>query len=62
MKLVYVILSALVSVIYGYLWYMGESIPAWNALIWVLMVFFQDLTNYLDEVNAKLQDVVNKIG
>lgn len=49
MKLTYMILSGLVSVLYGYLWYLGESVPAWNALIWVLLVFSNDVTNYLDE-------------
>ena len=49
MKLTYVILSGLVGILYGYLWYLGESVPAWNALIWVIIVFFQDLSNYLDE-------------
>lgn len=49
MKLTYMILSGLVSVLYGYLWYLGESVPAWNALIWVIIVFSNDLTNYLDE-------------
>lgn len=49
MKLTYMILSGLVCVLYGYLWYLGESVPAWNALIWVIIVFSNDLTNYLDE-------------
>lgn len=49
MKLTYMILSGLVSVLYGYLWYLGESVPAWSALIWVLLVFSNDVTNYLDE-------------
>jgi hypothetical protein len=48
MKLAYVILSGFVSIMYGYLWYLGESIPAWHALIWVLAVFFSDVSNYLE--------------
>jgi hypothetical protein len=49
MKLTYMILSGLVCILYGYLWYLGESIPAWAPLPWVLIVFSNDLTNYLDE-------------
>jgi len=49
MKLTYMILSGLVCILYGYLWYLGESIPAWAALPWVVVVFFDDLSTYLDE-------------
>lgn len=49
MKLFYVILSGLAMLAYGYLWYLGESVPAWHPLIWVVGVFFVDVSNYLDE-------------
>lgn len=49
MKLFYVILSGLAMTIYLYLWYLGVNIPAWHPLIWVIPVFFHDLSNYLDE-------------
>jgi hypothetical protein len=49
MKLLYVILSGIALLAYASLWYLGESIPAWHPLIWVVAVFFRDLSDYLDE-------------
>ena len=41
-------LSAFVLVSYLVLWYQGEMIPAWHAAIWVTIVYFNDLGEYLD--------------
>lgn len=48
MKLAYVILSGLCCSIFAYEWYTNALIPAWSALPWCLIVFFQDIDNYLD--------------
>ena len=42
-----VIVTGLVFLSYMYGWYIGESVPAWQAAIWVFACFINDLDEYL---------------
>ena len=42
------ILTGLATLCYLFLWYQGEMIPAWQAAIWVFIVFLDDLKEYLN--------------
>jgi len=41
-----VIFSGLCVLLFGYLWYMGEEVPAWQAFFWCFIVFINDLEEY----------------
>lgn len=48
MKLLIAIVSALACISFGYSWYQGISVPAWQPLIWCFIVFISDLEKYLE--------------
>ena len=49
MKLFVLILGAIACIVYAIMWYLGETVPAWQALIWAFLVFVDDFADYLDE-------------
>jgi len=48
MKLITLILSVLVAVVYAIQWYNDIQVPAWQALIWVLIVVIHDFNDYFE--------------
>jgi hypothetical protein len=40
-------LTGFVTLSYLLSWYQGEMVPAWQAAIWALIVFLDDLKEYL---------------
>lgn len=55
-KLIMAILTGFVAVVYCIQWYNGVQIPAWQALIWVLVVFIRDLDDYFQDKLRKTLD------
>jgi len=49
MKLFMVILTAVCLLSYLYSWYKGDSVPAWQAAIWVAFAFVTELEEYLEQ-------------
>lgn len=53
-KLFQMILSGFCACVYAFEWYNGIQIPAWQALIWVLVAFVNDLDDYVSSrLNSK---------
>jgi hypothetical protein len=48
MKMLTMILTGFCAIAYAVQWYLGAQIPAWQALIWVSVVFINDLNEYLE--------------
>lgn len=48
LKLVGIFIIAFVCVSYAIQWYRGESVPAWQALIWAFIVMMNDVIEYLE--------------
>lgn len=48
-KLFIIVAVALSLLSYLYGWYMGESVPAWQAAVWTSLVLVQEIAEYLDE-------------
>ena len=59
MKLLMLFLSGFVAVVYAIQWYYGALIPAWQALIWVAIVFIHDLDDY---VQSKFRATLDKLS
>lgn len=55
-KFLQLILSGFVAVVYCIQWYNNIQIPAWQALIWVLIVFVHDLDDYISSKLRKTLD------
>ena len=48
MKLFSLILTGFCALVYAIEWYAGIQIPAWQALIWVSVVFIHDMFEYME--------------
>jgi hypothetical protein len=46
-KLFYIVIAALTALLYLYQWYIDIKVPAWQAAIWVAIVFIHELDDYL---------------
>ena len=49
MKKFMIVIIALSMLSYLYDWYLGQSVPAWQAAIWTFLVLVQEFAEYLDE-------------
>lgn len=54
MKLLMMCLTGFVAIVYSVQWYYEALIPAWQALIWVAVVFIHDLDDYVQSKLNKL--------
>ena len=48
MKFLMLLLTGFVACSYAIQWYYDIQIPAWQALIWVLVVFIHDMFDYME--------------
>lgn len=49
MKIFVMVIVAFTLLCYLYDWYVGQSVPAWQAAIWTFLVLVQEFAEYLDE-------------
>jgi hypothetical protein len=47
MVLINICITAFIAMLYATLWYMGENVPAWHVLVWVILVLVNELSVYL---------------
>lgn len=45
---------------YAIMWYNDVKVNAWEAMIWVFLVFINDLRDYLVEYNNKLRAQIDE--